>query len=262
MSRSRSALVYRSALAAAAVSFGAIFVHALLGPAGLVTAALACGIRLALPLELILRWHPRFRTARVPFPAESAILVPTVAELSRRCGLDPPPRLRIADRCGLNAYALATPAGAAIVIGREVLSRLDHRERAGVLAHELVHLGQGDSYVGWLWAAARALAVIVVLAGAVLGPQALQGLPEATSPTAVLGLLIAAAAAFVLDRRVHRMLEANADLGAVQLTGDAGALGAALAKHRARLPAGSDATSIDRRIAQLDRLAGRPDRQA
>ena len=165
-----------------------------------------------------------------------------VENLCMACNMDMP-RVNIVDDPGLNAYASGIGRGSyAVTLTTGIIDRLDDRELAGVVAHELTHIRNRDT---------RLLITSIVFVGIVstvmsaivhmIYHAALGGSGRDRDRKGGAGVLAAMAAAlacaavayvFVLLTRfaISRKREYMADAGGAELCGDPLALASALRK--------------------------------
>lgn len=156
-----------------------------------------------------------------------------VEVLADRTELPAEPRVYIVPSMALNAFATGSPDNAGIAITEGLLRRLDMREIAGVLAHEMSHIRNNDLVVMGLADAMTRLThlfsnVAVVLAILNL-PSLFTGEPQ-ISWFAILLLYLAPAASSLLQLALSRTREYDADREAALVTGDAMGLASALTK--------------------------------
>jgi len=148
------------------------------------------------------------------------------AELARH------PRLYVIPSATLNAFATGTPSNAAIGITEGLLRRLDLRQIAGVIAHEMSHIRNNDLSV--MATADMLTRLTQLLAYTALGlavlnvPVMLIG-GEPFSWLAILLLYLAPLLTSLLQMALSRTREYDADLEAAGLTGDPAGLASALA---------------------------------
>jgi heat shock protein HtpX len=160
-------------------------------------------------------------------------LVKLVETLSKRAGLASAPRFYIIPSATLNAFAVGTPSRYAIAVTEGLLGRLDAREIAGVLAHEITHVRNNDIWVmslaDVLSRFTRTLSFIGIFLLVMSLPAALvMGKPM---PWAAIALLyFAPTLSSLLQLALSRSREYDADLGAAALTGDPEGLASALSK--------------------------------
>jgi heat shock protein HtpX len=207
-----------------------------------------------------------------------------VRELAER-GRIPMPRVYIIPEETPNAFATGrNPRNAAVACTVGLMRMLDQRELAGVIAHELGHVGNRDTLI---------MTVAASLAGA-LGYLAQFALffggrsdddDEGTNPlAAIIGMVVAMFAAPMIQMAISRSREFLADEAGARLTNDPMALAGALRKienYSQQIPmhAGSPATahlfiinpfagggiarlfsthpSTQERIARLEAMVGR-----
>lgn len=160
-------------------------------------------------------------------------LVRTVTELSKRAGLDRAPRLYYIPSRMINAFAVGTRGDAGLGITDGLLRGLDPREIVGVLAHEITHLRNGDLRVMSLadlvtrtvhfFSWTGQLLLFVNLPLHLLGAEPFPWL-------LILLLIFAPTLSALLQLALSRQREFDADLGAVELTGDPRGLASALQK--------------------------------
>ena len=152
--------------------------------------------------------------------------------LSERARL-PAPELYFIPSPALNAFAVGKPQEASIAITRGMLERLNIRELAGVLAHEMSHIRNNDLWImgfahsmGRLTHLLSYLAVLLIL----LKAPATETV-GAFEPWALALLLYSVpAVGALLQLALSRAREYDADLEAAKLTGDPAVLASALQK--------------------------------
>src|SRR5688572_10823445 len=114
------------------------------GGMGVAVTLVALGVIYAfaprLPAELMMRFY---RARRID-PRQGGQLLRIVDALSDRAELPAAPRLYVIPSMTLNAFASGTPDNAVIGITEGLLQRLNLGELAGVLAHEISHIRNGD----------------------------------------------------------------------------------------------------------------------
>jgi len=182
-----------------------------------------------LPPEMIMRMY----RARPIDPRQGEQIHYIVGELAHRAGLPAPPAVYVIPSMTLNAFATGTPGKAVVGITEGLLRRLSLRELAGVLAHELSHVRNGDLSV-------MALADVMTRFTQVLSYLAvflvIFNLPawllgDVDMP--FLGLLLlylAPSIGSLLQLALSRTREYDADMQGAELTGDPRALASALDK--------------------------------
>ena len=165
--------------------------------------------------------------ARLLRRSELPALFDILAVLSRRAGLPHMPELYCLPEAGMNAYALGSPDHSAITLTEGLLRGMTLNEVAGILAHEVAHIRNDDGAVMTLAAALHCATALV----AGFGPPAAGGPP----PNGALAALLRSAPAIgrLLHLALSRIREFDADIAALELTGDAYGLMAALDKMEA-----------------------------
>ena len=156
-----------------------------------------------------------------------------IAELSRRARLPRPPRLFHVPSSMLNAFTLGHRDDAAIAVTDGLLRRLNGRELAGVLAHEIAHVRHNDMWIMGLADSISRMTRTLSMLGTFLLflnlPLLLLGYYHV--PWLAVAILVASpTASALLQLALSRRREFTADLGAVELTGDPLGLAAALEK--------------------------------
>ncbi len=175
----------------------------------------------------------RLYGARPLHPQEAPQLQRVVETLARRARLPGVPRLYYLPSRILNAFTVGRPHDAAIVVTDGLLRRLDGRELQGVLAHEISHIVNRDTWVMGIADVISRTASLLSSFGQVL---LLLNLPlilvsdASISWLAIFLLVFTPNLAALLQLALSRTREFDADLGAVLLTGDPRGLAAALAK--------------------------------
>jgi heat shock protein HtpX len=197
--------------------FAACALLALLLAAPAVPTTMVAGILRARPLS------------RAEAPALHADLV----ELSARADLPAVPDLYLLPDERPNAVSIGVPEDAAIAVSRGLLRRLERREVAGVLAHEVSHVRSRDTRL-MLFAnlAARGTGLLATLGFVLLLlslPLAMMGVVLLDWPT-LLVLAIAPWLGTRLQLALSRTREYAADLDAAKLLGDPRPLAQALGR--------------------------------
>lgn len=175
----------------------------------------------------------RMYNARRVSPDQGGPLMRIVTALERRAGLAAQPRVYIIPSNMMNAFATGRRDDASIGVTTGLLNRLSTRELAGVLAHEIAHIRNGDL---WIMGVADILSrvtlfmsYLAVFLVAVNLPLAMMG--EAHIPwVPVLLLYFAPTISAVLQLALSRAREYDADLEGARLSGDPDALASALLK--------------------------------
>ena len=203
----------------------------LFGPGG--------GILLLFGMLLLIAFMPRASAwltlrlyrAELLSPAQAPGLFHMVDTLRRRAGLEQMPMLFLVPSSTPNAFAMLHGERTLIAVTDGLIRLLDRRQLAGVLAHEISHIRHGDLYVmqlaDLLTRLTATLADIGWLTLLLWLPFSL--LAGMSMPWfAVLLLLVAPVLSSLLQLALSRTREFDADLGAVELTGDAEGLAVAL----------------------------------
>jgi heat shock protein HtpX len=171
--------------------------------------------------------------ARPVAPAEAPRLHAILLELGRRAGLERPPSLYYVPTRLMNAFTAGTRSEAAVAVSDGLLRRLDLRELAGVLAHEVSHIANGDTRVMALADLVTRITGLLSLIGQFL---LLVSLPlwlftDVDIPWfPLLALLFAPTVSALVQLALSRSREYEADRSAVELSGDAQGLASALQK--------------------------------
>lgn len=172
----------------------------------------------------------RLYSARM-VPADDSQLSSLIDVLAWRAGLVRRPDLYLIPSMTLYAFAAGTPARPAIAISEGLVRQLTLRELAGVLAHEISHIRNGDLWImGLADLAARVLHGLVYLALALAaynGVAMLMGW-EKIAWTAIAILYLTPAALNLIQLALSRAREYEADRLAAALTGDPMGLASAL----------------------------------
>lgn len=164
---------------------------------------------------------------------EAPALMQLVDELGRRAGLPNPPKLYYLPSDVMNAFTTGSRHYAAIALSDGLLRRLAWRELTGVIAHEMMHIVNQDTRLMAFADLTSRLTGFLSLTGQFL---LLINLPllilgQATIPLLPILLLIAAPSMSALVQlALSRSREYEADLGAVEITGDPLGLASALNK--------------------------------
>jgi len=170
---------------------------------------------------------------RVLHPSEAPRHYAVLAELARRAGLPRTPRLYYIPSRLMNAFATGRPDDALVAVSDGLLRRLDLRELAGVLAHEISHVANGDLAVMAFADLVSRIASLFSLVGQLLLILSLPALALAEVDVpwlAILVLLSAPTLSALTQLALSRNREYEADRGAAELTGDPAGLASALDK--------------------------------
>jgi heat shock protein HtpX len=168
---------------------------------------------------------------------EAPGLLHVLADICRRAHLSRLPDLYyLPDPNRMNAYALSGPEGSAIILTEGLMRAMTLGEIAGILAHEVAHIRNNDSWtMGWAAALCDAieltsqtgLALLHIQNGGMIGPPQIL---LSAAPTIARLLWLA----------LSRLRELDADAAALEWTGDPLSLVAALDKlerHHIGFPA-------------------------
>ena len=206
---------------------------ALAGGWGLLLAATSLASMLLLGPRAAPETVMRSYAAEPIVAAHGRTLLAMVAELAVRAGLGQPPVIHVIPSPTLNAFAVGTAANSAIALTEGLVRRLDMRELAGVLAHEISHIRNGDLWIMGLADGVTRMARILSLSALALMALNLVSLVTGEPGMSWLGLLLLYLTPFgssLLQQALSRTREFDADLDGVTLTGDATGLVSALAK--------------------------------
>lgn len=179
--------------------------------------------------HLTLRWYG----ARALSRTEALGLYTLTDTLAEGAQLPVAPELYYAPTPAMNAFAVGHRRQPAIAVTHGLLRNLSQRELAGVLAHEICHIRSND-----IWVMTLADTVSRVTGGLALMGQLLLfiNLPlllfgaAAISWWAILLLLFAPTISLLLQLALSRTREFDADMDAVEITGDPLGLASALRK--------------------------------
>ncbi len=180
--------------------------------------------------RLILRLYKARPVSYRQAPQIAQILV----ELTRRAGLPEPPRLYYIPSRLINALALGTPRSSAVAVTDGLLRGMNLRELVAVLAHEVSHLRNRDTWVMGVADTICRLTSILSLGGQIMLLFYIVLLPFRDVGRipwlGILLLILAPTLSSLLQLALSRTREFEADLGAAELTGDPRGLASALAK--------------------------------
>lgn len=205
----------------------------LFGTAGLVWTAAAVGLVLLIgprvAPDALMRMYGARRVAENGNDPVTLIL----RAIARRAELPAVPRLYVIPSAVLNAFATGRPDNASIAVTQGMLNSLNLRELAGVLAHEVSHIRNGDLWIMGLADIFSRLTQFMSYFGIFLIilnlPLMLIG--QGSVPwLAALLLYFAPTISSLLQLALSRTREYDADLEGARLTGDPRGLASALAK--------------------------------
>ncbi len=153
--------------------------------------------------------------------------------LSRKAGLEYVPGIYYVPSRVMNAFSVGSQDNAAIALSDGLLRSMSRREIAGILAHELNHIRHNDL---WIMQMADNMSRITHSMSMVGQVMLLLFLPfyfaAGTSIPwlIILFLMVAPLVSMLLQLALSRTREYDADLGALQITGDPEGLASALKK--------------------------------
>jgi heat shock protein HtpX len=166
---------------------------------------------------------------------EAPALYQILEDLCRIAGVEASPLLCRVFGPAPVAFTIGGGNAATIVLSQSLLQTMNTREMRGILAHEIIHLRNGDLalmqlavVVGRLTRVLSQIALLLVLLGLMLRAVSARAFP-------LLPLVVLAAAPLgvnLLQLALSREREAEADLEAAELTGDPYGLASALIKMR------------------------------
>lgn len=211
----------------------ALSAYTLFGKAGLIWALVLVGVFSLIGPRVAPDAIMRMFKARAVDPGSRSDLVRLVHTLAARAGLKATPRLYIVPSQTMNAFAVGTPSRYSLGVTDGLLARLDGRELAGVLAHEITHVRNNDIWVMSLadvlsrFTRSMALFAFILLVFSV--PNTI--FTGAAIPWLAIALLyFAPTLSSLLQLALSRSREFDADLGGAALTGDPEGLALALTK--------------------------------
>jgi len=173
----------------------------------------------------------RWFGARLLSSAEVPELFAILTKVCIRAGLARVPDLYCLPAPGdMNAYALGGPQRSAIVVSEGLLRGMTRDEIAGILAHEVAHIRNNDTWtMSWATALRRAIDWTSLAGLALMRTRHGHGAMMASRPLATL-LSAAPVLGQLLGLALSRVRELDADRTALELTGNSRALIAALDK--------------------------------
>jgi heat shock protein HtpX len=172
--------------------------------------------------------------AQEVMPQDDPELYGMVQDLAQRAGL-PMPKVYMLPQETPNAFATGrNPHHAAVAVTAGIRRILDKRELAGVLGHELAHVGNRDILVSSIAATlAGAISYLAQMAqwAAIFGGGHRDDREGGSNMISLLVMMIVAPlAAMLIQMAVSRSREYGADVGGAKTTGDPLALASALRK--------------------------------
>jgi heat shock protein HtpX len=189
--------------------------------------------------------------ARQLDPGEMPLLFDMLRDICRRAGMSRLPDLYLG---AMNAYALGGPSRSAITLTDGLLQGMTRNEIAGILAHEVAHIRNGDaSAMTWASTLHRAIALTALTSLATLQRQAAMAAPS-------LAALLSCASAIgqLLYLALSRIRELDADATALELIDDPQALVSALHELERHHNAAHDLPALWTRDGLLELLRSHP----
>lgn len=178
-------------------------------------------------------WLMRLKGAQPLAASRSPVLAQALEALAQRAQLPSVPQLYYVPSPVMNAFAVGDPDDAAVAVTDGALRQLTFHELLGVLAHELSHIRHHDlrlmglanlfSFVTRLLSGIGQILLLISL------PLILMGMTS-VNLWAILLLIVAPSLSALAQLALSRSREYDADLGAVELTGDPESLARALVK--------------------------------
>jgi heat shock protein HtpX len=199
-------------------------------------------------------------------------------ELRKRADISRPVQIYYIPSRLMLAFTIGGRDHVSLAVSDGLLRRLTGREIAGVMAHELSHVANGDlklmALADFMTKVTRTLAFLAMLLLAINLPYIMEGDIAIPWPPIVL-LMVAPALSVLLQLGLSRAREYNADAGAALLTGDPEGIASALRKmdaqqrHYFETLVGRQGTgdqpsllrthpSTEARLAALESIAARP----
>lgn len=166
-------------------------------------------------------------------PGDLPTLFAVLSGVCRRAGLPALPEVYYLDDPSLNAFAIGGPGRCAILVTDGLLRGLGTEELTGVLAHEIGHIRNHDTWaMGLAGRLCHATGAAALLGGLMLLLKlAAQPADERRIPWLRIALLLSAPViSRLLQLALSRIREYDADLAAIELAGQAHGLVAALHK--------------------------------
>ncbi len=210
----------------------AVCAWALAGPGGIIWVAIGGSLSLYLATHMSPKVVLRLYRAR-PLPEDVFVDGHRIVNiLARRAALPVVPELYVVPSRMMNAFAVGNRDDSVICITDGLLRGLTLREFAGVMAHEMSHIANGDIRVMALADVVSRMTSAMSTLGILLVLFHLPALVQGTGvPWLGIGLLmVAPSIGGLLQLALSRTREYNADLDAVTLTGDPKGLASALTK--------------------------------
>ena len=179
------------------------------------------------------KWVLNIYRAQPLHPLQAQQLYQIIQILSQRAELQVAPQIYWVPSNTLNAFAVGSKNNSAIAISNGLLNSLNTEEIAGVLAHEISHIANNDLKLMNLADILTRMTHILSLFGIFIVlfslPFILLGIIS-ISWTGLLILIAAPVLSAVMQFALSRVREFDADIQAVELTGDPRGLASALQK--------------------------------
>ena len=173
--------------------------------------------------------------ARAVSRSDGPALYDMLDALCQRAGLERAPLLCWVGERAPVAFTVGQGEATTIVLSAALVPGMTRREIQGILAHEIVHVRNGDialmqlaMVAGRLTRLLSQIGLLLVFLSLFLRVTAVQTLPIAP----LIILIVAPIAVSMLQLALSRAREGEADLEAAELTGDPHALASALVKMR------------------------------
>lgn len=207
--------------------------YILFGPLGLIGVAVAVTVALSFGSRFSSAMVLRMYKAQPLSPQQLPDVFRIIDLLSKRAGLERPPKLYYVPSAMMNAFAVGKREDAVIGVTDGLLRALNLQELTGVLAHEMSHIRNNDVWLMGMADLASRMTRMMSLFGMGLlllsVPMWLQG-GGLVSFGLILLLVFAPQLTTLLQLALSRAREFDADLDAAGLTGDPAGLSSALAK--------------------------------
>jgi heat shock protein HtpX len=199
----------------------------LFGWVGVVWTFLGVGALILISPRIAPQAIMRMYQARPIDPESGARVTKLVKALAHRAGLSRVPSVFVIPSHMVNAFAVGSRDSATIALTTGMLARLDTRQLAGVLAHEISHIKNGDLWImniADIFSRITLLLSYITFFGVILSFMAGISLPIIP----VLLLLSAPTISTLLQLALSRSREFDADLGGARLSGNPEWLASAL----------------------------------
>jgi heat shock protein HtpX len=214
-------------IAGSALLMGAI-AWTVFGAGGLVWAAIFGGFGVWSASRISPNMVLKLFKAQPLSEAEAPDLHRIVRELAKRADLPSVPRLHYVGSQVLNAFAVGRAEDSAVTVTDGLLRAMSLRQIAGILAHEISHVRNGDLKVMAMADVLSRITSTMAMVG-LLGIPAILGTGWNIPWTGILLLIAAPTLSGLLQLGLSRAREYDADLDGAELTGDPEGLASALA---------------------------------